>query len=322
MPRSPLPELMLSEALGAALPRIAGAGAGGALAAASLFAIPLPAAHSAAIGGIGAALLAAASAPVAIASLLALSPAGPAEPEAGSGSSRIGDRLLGGPIGRIADEVSYRPALAWVPVALVLAALGLAASQAFETEAVALGAGDLGAGAEPARVAGMLADEVPGTRPTVLASGSERVAEASSDLFHSRLPWILGALTLLGLAAAYAPSRSPREAIANGIGAALPAGAACGLFAIAGEPPHASVLLAAVAALGAVGVARAALADARAALAGTLVAGAAVGVLAGAEFDALAQVGVALAAGLAIDLVLVRAVLAPCLERALPARLA
>lgn len=316
------PAAMLDEALGAALPRIAWAGAGGALAAATLFAIPLPAAHSAAVGGIGAALLAAASAPVAMASLLALSPARPGDTEAGGGSTKVGDWVLGGPIGRIADEVSYRPALAWIPAALVLAALGFAASQAFETEAVALAAGDLGADSEPARVAGLLADEVPGDEAALLASGSERVAGATTDLFHSRLPWILGALTLLGLAAAYAPSRSPREAIANGVGAALPAGAACGLFAIAGETPHASVLLATVAALGGVGVARAALADARGALAGTLVAGAAIGVLAGAELDALAQVGVALAAGLVIDLVLVRTVLAHCLERALPARLA
>ena len=316
------PEAMMGEALDVALPRIAAAGAGGALAAATLFAIPLPAAHSAAVGGIGAALLAAATAPIAMASLLALAPARHTEPEAGPHSSRLGDRLLGGPIGRIADEVSYRPALAWIPVVLVLAALGLGVSQAFEADAVALAAADLGSGSEPARVAELLADEVPEEEAAVLASGSERLASATTDLFHSRLPWILGAITLFGLAAAYAPSRSPREAIANGVGAALPAGAACGLFAIAGELPHASVLLAIVAAVGAIGVARAALADARGALVGTLVAGAAVGVLAGAELDALAQVGIGLAAGIAIDLVLVRAVLAPCLERALPARLA
>ncbi|HEX6117729.1 MAG TPA: hypothetical protein VFY99_11565 [Solirubrobacterales bacterium] len=329
------PEAMLAEALRGALPRVAWAGGGGAVAAALLFAIPLPAAHSAAVGGIAAALLAAACAPVAMASALALAPAKPpAEPARDTGSSGAGERARGGALGRVGDEIAYRPALAWIPAVLAAAALGLATAPAFDADAVALAAADLGSGSEPARVAGLLARELPAGEAERLASGTERSATGAAELFRTRLPWILGAITLAGLLAAYAPSRSVREAIANGIGAALPAGAVCGLLALAadgslpfelgpiGEATHAGVLLAALATLGAVGVARAAFAAARSAITGTLVAGAAAGALAGAQLDAVAQLGVAVAAGLVIDLALVRAVLAPCLERALPARLA
>ena len=312
------PEAMLAACFDAAMPRVVAAGAGGALAAATLFAIPVPAAHAAAAGGIAAALLAALVAPIAMGSVLALVTV---QPPAGAPPAREGliDRMRYSRFGRVVDEVSYRPWLAWIPALLVLAALGAATSQAVDTDATGLRAADLGADAEPARVALMVADELPAGEADALTSGAP--ATAAADLFEERLPWILGAITLLGLLAAYAATRSPREAIANGVGAALPAGAVCGAFALAGETPHASVLFAAVAATGAVAVARAALADARGALTGTLVAGAAVAVLAGAELDAVAQAGVALAAGLAVDLVLVRAVLAPCLERALPARL-
>jgi hypothetical protein len=311
------PGTMLAEAMGAATPRIAVAGAGGALAAATLFAIPLPAAQSAAVGGIGATIMAALSAPFAMGSLLALVPAkAPAE---GGQPTRLADRLRYGPLGRVADGVSHRPWLAWIPAVIALAALGAATSQAFDADATALTAADLDRDSEPARVALLVADELPPAEVALLASGAS--ADTATDLFAERLPWILGALTALGLLAAFLASRSPRDAIANGLGAGLPAGAVCGLFAVAGETPHASVLFVAVAALGAVGVARAALPGVPGALASSLVAGAAVGVLAGAELDAVAQAGVALAAGLALDLVLVRAVLAPCLERALPARL-
>ena len=326
------PEAMIAEALRLSMPRIGWACAGGAVAAATLFAIPLPAAGSAAVGGAAAALLAAASAPVAMASVLALLPAKPpADPETGPG---FGERLRTGRAGRIVDEIAIRPALGWIPALLVLAALGLAASQAFESDAVALTAADLGSDSEPARVAALLAEELPVAEAERLASGSDGLATDATELFRSRLPWLLGAITLAGLIAAYLASRSLRSTLAHGIGSALPAGATCGLLALWGDgslpfelgpiesAPHFSVLLATVAALGAVGVARAALADPRAAVVGTIVAGAAIGVLAGAELDAAAQLGIAIAAGLVIDLVLVRAVLAPCLERALPGRLA
>jgi hypothetical protein len=254
-----------------------------------------------------------------MASLVALFPP-PRPAEARPAPGGIAGWLRYGPFGRVVDEVSYRPWLAWIPAVLALAALGLATSQAFDTGAQALEAADLDDGAEPARVALLVADELPPDEAGPLTSGAS--GETAADLFAERLPGILGAITLLGLLAGYLAARSPRQAIANGIGAALPAGAACGLFAIAGETPHASVLFAAVASLGAIGVARAALPGAGSALAGSFVAGATVGVLAGAELDAVAQAGVAIAAGLAIDVVAVRAVLAPCLEKALPARLA
>jgi hypothetical protein len=326
------PEAMIADALHRAMPRIGWACAGGALAAATLFAIPLPAAHSAAVGGAAAAVLAAAAAPVAMASVLALLPAKPpAEAETGT---TFGERLRSGRAARIADEIAIRPALGWIPALLVLAALGLAASQAFEADPVALAAADLGSDSEPARVAALLGEELPAAEAEQLASGSDGLATDAADLFRSRLPWLLGAITLAGLIAAYLASRSLRASLAHGIGSALPAGATCGLLALSGDgslpfehgpieaAPHLSVLLATLAALGAVGVARAALADPRAAVVGTVVAGAALGVLAGAELDAVAQLGIAIAAGLVIDLVLVRAVLAPCLERALPDRLA
>ena len=318
------PEAMLEETLRAALPRIGCACAGAAGAAAFLLAIPLPAARSAALGGIAAALLAAALAPVAMASVIALGPARPVADPVDAAPGRA--RLLAG--------MPDHPALAWIPAVAVVGALGLAISQAIGTGAVALAAGDLGADAGPARVAAILAGELPAAEAERLASGSERAASGAAELVRERLPWLLGAITLAGLAAAYGAARSWRTALAEGVGSALPAGAACGLVALLGGDsapvelgpfaagPHASVLIALLAALGAIGVARAAIVDRTAALTGTIVAGAAVGVLAGAELDALAQLGVALAAGLAIDLVLVRAVLAPCLERALPARLA
>jgi len=313
------PEAMLGECLEDGLPRVAFAGAGGALAAATLFAVPLPAAHSAAAGGVVAALLAALSAPVAMGSVIALLATRQPEEAAEPPGEGFADRLRYSRLGRIVDEVTYRPWLAWIPAALVLTVLGAATSQAFDTGATALEAADLGPDAEPARVALMIADELPAAEAADLASGAP--AATALELFEERLPWILGALTILGILTTYAASRSPRVAIANGLGAALPAGAVCGAFALAGETPHATVLFATVAALGAVGVARATFADAGGALAGTLVAGAIVIVLGGAELDAIAQAGFALAAGLMIDLVLVRVVLAPCLEQALHARL-
>jgi hypothetical protein len=326
------PETMLAETLGRAVPRLAWACIGGAVAAATLLAIPLPAARSAALGGVAAALLAGAAAAISMTSALALIPAHPREPEppGGSFADRVRPRLPG----RLAGALFNRRYVAWAPALLAVAVLGLAMSQALDTDAAALAAADVDTGSEPAEVASLLAGELPAAEAESLASGPVGPAASSaSDLFDERLPWLLGGITLIGLLVAYGASRSFRRALAHGIGAALPAGAVCGLLALAGdgslpldsgplaESPHASVLLAAVAVLGAVGVARAALADARAAVAGTLVAGAAIGALAGAELDAAVQLGVAIAAGLLIDLALVRAVLAPCLERALPARL-
>jgi hypothetical protein len=321
-------EAMLEEAIGSALPRIAWGCAGGAHAAATYFAVPLPAAHSAAIGGIAAALIATPAALVATASVLALSPA---EPPTAEDSSSLAERDRGR-LTRIYGEIATRPALAWIPALLALAALGLATAPAFDIGARALVAADLGATAEPTRIADRLATVLPADEAEGLVSGTTADAAEAAELLRERLPWLLAAIAVAGLVAAYAATRSAGLALARGIGAALPAGATCGLLVLAAEgslpfdleplgpDPHASALVAALAGLGAVGVARSAFADAGVALAGTLVAGAALVVLTGIELDAVAELGIALAAGLAIDFLLVRAVLAPCLQRALPDR--
>lgn len=290
-------EAMVAEALGVSLPRIAWAAAAGVVAAAVLLLIPFPSARSAALGGASAALLAALAAPVAMASAVALD--APGRPEEPPPKTRLIDRL---PLRMafVADEIMARPALAWIPALLGLAALVLAAAPALDLEGVAL---------TPA----------PGT-----------IAEDATDLLVRRGPWILGVATLAALAAAYLATRSVRLAVARGVAAALPAGAACGLLVLAadGSLPfevramehgaYASTFVIALAALGAVGATRAALGGHRGVLLGTLVATAGFAALGGAELDAVAQVGIVVAAGLLIDLAVVRAIVVPCLERALP----
>jgi len=323
------PESLLAGCLRISVPRVAWATLGAALAAVTLLGLALPAARSAALGGVAAALLAGASALFAMTGVLALSPA-PVAGGAGSEGRGLADRLRDGSVGGVADELAVRPGLAWIPALLVAAALGLAASHAFDASALAFVAGDLPGNSDPARVAELFARDLPVAQAERLASGSGRVAEGAAELFRARLPWIAALITIAGLLAAYAATRSLRLGLARGIGAALPSTATCGLLVLAAEgslpfeldllegAPHASVLFAVLAAVGAVSVARSALGNMAAALAGTLVAGAALGVLAGVGLDAVGQLGVAVATGLVLDLIAVRAILAPALERALP----
>jgi hypothetical protein len=292
-------ESMLDEALAASAPRFAWAFAGAVLAAGLLMVIPLASALSAALGAIAAAAIAGVAGPLAMAAVLALVPPTP-PPEAPPSRSEFADRLP--PLlARVADEVAVRPALSWIPALLALALLVAAAVPLADAQGFAL-----------TPVAG--------------------VATEATELIQERAMWILAAVTIVGVAAAYLATRSARLSLARGIGAALPAGAACGLLALAadGSLPfdvgaledgaYASTYLVAMATLGAIGVARGSLGDRGGALCSTLVAGAAFGVLAAVELDAVAQLGIVIAAGLATDLVLVRAVLVPSLERALPQR--
>jgi uncharacterized membrane protein YdfJ with MMPL/SSD domain len=243
---------------------------------------------------------------------------------------RLGDRLRSGRPGDVAGAIAVRPWLAWIPALLALAVLGLGAAQAFDAGATRLTAGDLPGVSEPETAVELLAEELGPSTTERLTSGPAQVAADATATFDERLPWLLGALTALGILGAWAAARSPRLAIARGVGAALPAAAACGLLVLAGEgrlpfdlelagrAPHASALFATLAAVGAVSVSRAVAGDLGSALAGTLVAGAVVGSLALADVSGVAQVGAAIAAGLVIDLLLVRAVLSPALERAIP----
>jgi hypothetical protein len=290
-------ESMLEEALAAPAPRLAWASAGAALAAALLAAIPLASALSAALGAIIAAAIASVTGPLSMAAVLALVP--PAPPQAPPASQgELADRLPPWLV-RVADEVAVRPALSWIPALLALALLVAAAMPFADAEGLAL-----------TPVAGVVAD--------------------ATELIQERAVWILAAVTIMGVVAVYLATRSVRLSLARGIGAALPAGAACGLLALAADGAlpldvealedgaYASTYLVALAALGAIGVARGVLGDRGGALCSTLVAGAAFGVLAAVDLDAVAQLGIVLAVGLAADLVLVRAVLVPSLERALP----
>ena len=310
-------------------PMVSCAAIGATLAAATLLAVPLPAARSAALGGVFAALIAGGAAFVATTSLLAIFPRQPAEQDAPAGGGVL-ERIRYGRLGAIVDEIAFRPILSWIPAIAVLAALAFAGAQALDTDAVAFTAADLGAGAEPATVAQTVAGELRPAQAEEINSPSAPVVGGAAELFRSRLPWILAAITIVGLMAAYRATRSARLGIARGIGSALPAAAACGLLVLAadgslpfelefiGPEPNAGVLLAALAAIAAVSVARGALATPAGALAGTLIAGGAMGALAGSELDAVAESGVTIAAGLVIDLALVRAILVPSLERALP----
>ncbi len=273
---------------------VAWACSGAALAALILILIPVPAALSAALGGAFAALLAGVSALVATPALDAVFPdeAG----DRGRDRESIAERIRYSRFGAIYDEIAYRPWLAGIPALATIAGLCLLGAPAVGIETVPAGA-------------------------------------AAGDLIDSRLPWIAALLTLAGIAVGWIGRGSLRLGLAHGAGAALPAVAACGLLVLAAEGslpfdpgfvgvnPSAWAVLAVLAAVGAVSVARAALGGGAGALAGTLVAGAALGALAGIEIDAVAQAGAAVAAGLVIDLVLVRAILAPSLGHALPDRL-
>ena len=328
--RSHTLESGLAETLRRATPRIALAGLGAALGAFALLAIPLPAARSAALGGAAAALLAPPSGLLAMAAVLVLTP--PEATSAGVRGSlgRLGDRVRGGRAGDIADAIAIRPWLAWIPALLALGVLVLGASQAFDSSATRLAAADIPGKSESATAAELLGEELGPAATERLASGSREDAAEAGRLYRERLPWILGGLTLLGLLAAWAATVSWRLAFARGIAVALPAAATCGLLVLAGEgrlpldpelggrAPHASALFATLGAVGAVSLARAVFGDLAAALAGTLVAGCVLGVLAGTQIDGVAQVGAGIATGLLIDLVLVRAVLSPTLEQALP----
>jgi hypothetical protein len=292
------------------------AAAGGGLAALATLTIALPAARSAALGGALAAVLAGGSALVAMPSVLALAPT---EAERETQVSGLG--------GRIRDLFAVRPWLAAVPAAIALAALAIAAAHAFEPRVSTGLAGDLPAGSEPARAAELVAEADSGA----LLAAPEAPGPLAGEEIRDGLPFVAVLVSVLGIAAAFAATRSWRLAFVRGIATALPTLAVCGILVLAGKgelplgidlgrlsEPQASTLLIALAALAAVSTFRAALGDARTALGGTVVAGAALAVLAGSDLDGVAQAGIAVAAGLALDLVLVRAVMVPALDQALP----
>jgi uncharacterized membrane protein YdfJ with MMPL/SSD domain len=310
----------LAAAVSGAVRRVSAAAALGALAALAVLAATVPAARSAAIGGALAALLAGASAMVAMSSVLALAPTG-AEPAP--------DRIAPG--ARLRDLLAMRPWLAWIPVALVVAALGTAAAQAFDPGAGTSLAEDVPASSEAARAAEIVADAGSKEEAQAIMAAPERAGPLVRDELRSAMAPIAVLLTALGLAAAYAATRSRRAAFVRGIAAALPALAVVGILSAAGEgelplgielgrlsAPQASALLIVIAGVGAISAARGALGDARGALTGTVVAGATLGVLAGSDLAGVAQAGVAVAGGLVVDLVLVRVVLVPALDHALP----
>jgi uncharacterized membrane protein YdfJ with MMPL/SSD domain len=301
-------------------PRVAVAAAGAALASLAVIAIALPAARSSALGGALAALLAGASALVAMPSVLALSPA-PAERGA-----RAAGRFR-----RLREAVASRPWLGWLPALLVVGALGVAASQAFDPEVRTVLADDIPASSDAARAASLVSEASPADVESRLIGAPGGAGPPAGEEIRDGLPPIAVLVTVFGLAAAYAATRSRRDAFARGIATALPALAVCGVLAAAGSgdlpleidlgrlsSPQPSALLMALAGVAAVSTARAALGDARAALIGTVVASAALAALAASDLDGVAQAGVAVAAGLVLDLALIRAVLVPALDHALP----
>ncbi len=319
------PEERIGRALGHAGRRVAFAAGGGALAALATIAIALPAARSAALGGALAALLAAASALVAMPSLLALAPP---RPEAGD---RDRDAAVGRFPARLRDLAAMRPWLAWIPALLVVAALVIAGAHAFDPEAGSDLAADLPASAEASQAAELVSAGATEDVAAALLAAPERAGPFAREEIAAGLPWIAGLLTLLGLLTAYAATRSGRGAFVRGVAAALPALAVVGTLTLAGKgnpplgidlgrlsDPQASALLVTLAAVGAVSTARAGLGGARTALTGTVVAGAALAVLGSSDLSGVAQSGIALAAGLVIDLVLVRAILVPALDHAVP----
>lgn len=298
------PRVRLADCFSVAAPRLGWAFLLAAAAAAAMLALPLPAARSAALGGIAASFLAGISALLASASVLAISP-DVARGGRRFGHGRLGDRVRSGRLGEIGDEIAIRPGLSWIPALAGIAALVWLALPVLDADLVAL------------------TDDPSAAAP----------AERATELLGSRLRWVVALVTLAGMVAAYAAMRSGRRALAHGLTVALPAVAACGLLVLAGEDrlpiggslpgeaPHASTLLAVLAGVGAVSVARSAQASRAGALAGTLVAGGSFASLAGAEVDAVAQLGVGMAAGLLFDLVFVAAIIAPSLDRALAAGL-
>jgi uncharacterized membrane protein YdfJ with MMPL/SSD domain len=319
------PEERIGRTLGRAGRTVAVAAGGGALASLATIAIALPAARSAAIGGALAALLAAASALIAMPSLLALTPA-QTEGEANERDApvtRVGARLR--------DLAAMRPWLGWLPALLVLAVLVIVGAHAFDPEASSDLADDAPASQEAARAAELVSRAASKDAAAELLAAPRAAGPLAREEIASGLPWIAALVTLLGLGTGYAAIRSWRGAFVRGAATALPALAVVGILTLAGKGnpplgidlgrlagPQVSALLVALAAVGAVSTARAALADPWTALPGTVVAGAALAVLAGSDLTGVAQAGVAVAAGLVIDLVLVRAILVPALARAVP----
>ena len=307
-------------------PSVAVAAGGAALASLATIAIALPSARSAAVGGALAALLAAASALVAMPSAIVLAPPAP-----GRDGRRTEARA--GPVSaRLRGLVAKRPWLAWIPAFVVAAALVIAGAHAFDPEASTDLAADVPASSEAGRAGALVAQAASEGDAGELLAAPEGAGPAAREALASGLPWAAGLLTLLGLLTAYAATGSRRAAFARGIATALPALAVLGILTLAGKDdpplgidlgrlaePQVSALLVVLAAVGAVSTARAGIGDALTALPGTVVAGAALAVLVTSDLTGVAQAGVAVAAGLLVDLALVRAVLVPALDRALPA---
>jgi hypothetical protein len=306
-------------------PGVALAAGGGALASLATIAIALPAARSAAIGGALAALLAGGSALVAMPSVLTLAEPPPDE---GGGKDHWGTGRIAT---RLGDLATMRPWLAWVPVIVVAGALVIAGAHAFDPEAASDLAGDVPASSQASRAAEIGSRAVGSEEASELFGAPERAGPIAREDIASGLPWVAGLVALLGLLMAYAATRSARMAFVRGSTAALPALAVVGLLVLVGKgnpplgidlgrlsEPQVSALLVVLAAVGAVSTVRAGLGDAWTALPGTVVAGAALAALGGSDLSGAAQAGVAVAAGLVVDLVLVRAMLVPSLDRALP----
>jgi hypothetical protein len=305
-------------------PGVVLAAGGGALASLATIAIALPAARSAAIGGALAALLAGGSALVAMPSVLALAePRDEGGEEDQPGTGRIATRLR--------DLAVMRPWLAWVPVIVVAGALVIAGAHAFDPEAASDVAGDIPPSSQASRAAEIGSRAVGSDEASVLFGAPERAAPIAREEIASGLPWVAGLIVMLGLLTAYAEMRSARTAFVRGSAAALPALAVVGLLVLVGKgnpplgidlgrlsEPQVSALLVVLAAVGAISTLRGGLGDAWTALPGTVVAGAALAALGGSDLSGAAQAGVAVAAGLVVDLVVVRAVLVPSLDRALP----
>ena len=317
------------ERIGHALTRVGPgvvlAAAGGALASLATIAVALPAARSAAIGGALAALLAGGSALVAMPSVLTLAEPPPDE---GGGKDQRGTGRIAT---RLRDLAMMRPWLAWIPVIVVAGGLVIAGAHAFDPEAASDLAGDIPPSSQASRAAEIGSRAVGGEEASVLFGAPERAGPIAREEIASGLPWFAGLIALLGLLTAYAEMRSARIAFVRGSAAALPGLAIVGLLVLVGKgnpplgidlgrlsEPQVSALLVVLAAVGAVSTLRGGLGDAWTALPGTVVAGAALAVLGGSDLSGAAQAGVAVAAGLVVDLVLVRAVLVPSLDHALP----
>ena len=319
------PEERIGRGLDRAGRGVAVAAGGGALAALATIAIDLPAARSAALGGALAALLAGASALVTMPSLLALAPprADAETTDRDAPVTRVGAWLR--------DLAAMRPWVAWIPALLALAVLVIGAAHAFDPDAGSDLASDVPASSEAGRAAELVSRAASRDAAAPLLAAPAAAGPLAREEIATGLPWIAALVTLLGLGTAYAATRSWRGAFVRGAAAALPALAVVGILTLAGKEnpplgidlgrladPQASALLVALAAVGAMSTARAALGDAWTPPPGPGGAGGALAVLAGSDLSGVAQAGVAVAAGLVIDLVLVRAILVPALDHAVP----